>query len=53
MAKIIQFRYYQNYSNNLNQILYSDKNHQEHVEGGPEREYNKLKMADGRYFENQ
>ena len=36
----------------LNQILYTDKNHQAHIVSGPAHAYSEFKMANGRHIEN-
>ena len=52
IAISIKLRYYQNYETDFYQILYNDKDHREHIVGGPAHAYNKSKMADGRYIKN-
>jgi len=51
MLKILKLAYYRNYCTDPNQILYSDRDHQNTLRGWSKQAYNKSKMADGRQLE--
>ena len=51
MLKILKVAYYRNYCTDSNQILHSDRDHQNTLRGWSKQAYNKSKMADGRHLE--
>ena len=48
--KILKLTYYRNYWTDLNQILHSDRDHQNTLRRWSKQEYNKSKLADGRHL---
>ena len=49
--KILKLAYYRNYCTDSNQILHSDRDHQNTLRGWSKQAYNNSKMADGRHLE--
>jgi len=49
--KILKLAYYRNYCTDSNQILHSDREHQNTLRGWSKQAYQKSKMADGRHLE--